>query len=695
MLEDARKTRVFVPIICPLWSNSKYCQQEFDAFLESAEPESLFPAILRPVSSSSSALQNANQVAFYKSEPGVILLLKGPAREREIHRLAQAIAERLARPPARPAPDIFTATREHIAPVLLETCGWMRILNMTQRIDAGEIYTEVNIFERADIGSLAQIKANPGLVDQVLSTRKRTPAKEALTAHPRVMILGRPGAGKTTFLRRLAVECIRGAYCGDLVPAYLEFRALQGRSIAAALAEAWGVNPSLILSADRALLLLDGFDELPSRDFESIRKELDILLSHSKHPVLLTCRIAAREYTSRHLDQIEIADFTKEQQDHFARHWFPARGHGTKYESFLRNMSPGLRDLAKNPLLLTMMCLYYEEHADMNVSRADLYRKGLDTILDRWDASRGVQREDSPYGRLSPSDREWMYVTLAARHFENGEVAFSTPNLSEFFSENIDRNGILQVMEAQHGLLIQRTEGVYSFAHLTFQEYLTARHFAEESDPGVRERLLLRLPDPRWREIFLLVTSMTQSDYLLRKMQETLNQFVVENQAIQRMLDRLQRDTLPVRYLHLAIAACVRHRTRASAVELDRVFARTEDLDRDLDRNRGRDLASEIAHALELNLDLNHARDLARGVGHRLGGFSWDGLVTALDLVLSRKLGISLQLSLKDSEILTNYEAGYLVLLDCLKTARVTPALRKQIEDNAFRPLPKAQARTI
>jgi predicted NACHT family NTPase len=156
--------------------------------------------------------------------------------------------------------------------------------------------------------------------------------------------------------------------------------------------------------------------------------------------VLLTSRIAAREYVSERFNEIEIAEFTPEQQAHFARHWFSARGYPAKVEPFLQGLQANsrLRELATSPLLLTMICLYFEDHQDLEVSRADLYRKGLDTILERWDASREIRREESPYGRLSTSARESLYAVIALRHFEQGEVVFPAPEVRKFFSEKVE-----------------------------------------------------------------------------------------------------------------------------------------------------------------------------------------------------------------------------------------------------------------
>ncbi|MHC5831473.1 MAG: NACHT domain-containing protein, partial [Nostoc sp.] len=41
----------------------------------------------------------------------------------------------------------------------------------------------------------------------------------------------------------------------------------------------------------------------------------------------------------------------------------------------------------------------------------------------------------------------------------------------------LDSERLLKSIEYQHGLLIERAKGIYSFSHLTFHEYFTAREF--------------------------------------------------------------------------------------------------------------------------------------------------------------------------------------------------------------------------
>lgn len=798
MLADARRSRVFVPVVSPSWLNSSPCQRELKAFLKSALPGSLKPVIFLPVDLNAAPAQIKDNVyvEFHKLENGVAHELKGQLRGKALDLVAQAIAEYLLASSAPPQPkagrtkslsimqsqmdieDVVTSTRDRIAPDTLERCGWMRILNMSQRIDASEIYTEVNIFEQVRAKqrrSIEDIQKDVRPEDFNRETiLKRVAAKKILNQHKRLMILGKPGSGKSTLLRRLAVENIRGQYHPRLVPAYIEFRALEGRSICEALAEQWATAPGPILRAGRALLLLDGLDELPIAQLSVIRHELDEILQEDKarehwyrgtasirnslEPILpaasdsiiiVTCRIAAREYLSPLLNEIEIAEFNHEQISDFVTHWFSARGYSGKIAPFLTQMRerPRLSDLATSPLLLTMMCLYFEDHADLNVSRAELYSKGLDTILERWDASRGVKRDDSPYGRLSTRGRETLYSDIALRHLEKGEIIFPSPDIATYFQEPIDSASILLIMEAQHGLLIQRAQGIYSFSHLTFQEYLAAKSFAEDSDPARWDDLLQHVTDHRWREVFLLVTSMIKADYLVERMHSALNEFVAARPPLLELLRWVKRkqETFGNNYTSTAVRAFYFGLADRRAMALTRKFALPRDItdavysDNEfsflLNKVEGYTPSSEVILALDnvLLLILTEAQDelysvelyrrfeqtliLVREIApsfslapefltelERLkNGPHNSEWPTRFQQVIIKYRDIGYEFFARREEdmgSLTLYEQGLDTILECLKSERVSPKTRASLYASMFAPpaiapTPKSASRSV
>nr|WP_322719786.1 NACHT domain-containing protein [Nostoc sp. ChiQUE02]MDZ8232840.1 NACHT domain-containing protein [Nostoc sp. ChiQUE02] len=136
----------------------------------------------------------------------------------------------------KPAPITIDAlvnqVREKVSADIQKRCGTMRVLDMTHPIGLNDIYTDVNILEkitgrrRLDTAQFLE-NCKPedferfGL-NQVVE--KRVPGLEAVEQHSKLMILGKPGAGKTTFLKRIAIQCKLGQFLADHVPIFITLK---------------------------------------------------------------------------------------------------------------------------------------------------------------------------------------------------------------------------------------------------------------------------------------------------------------------------------------------------------------------------------------------------------------------------------------------------------------------------------------
>jgi hypothetical protein len=92
--------------------------------------------------------------------------------------------------------------------------------------------------------------------------------------------------------------------------------------------------------------------------------------------------------------------------------------------------------------------------------------------------------------------------------------------------KSIDGAAVLRSIEVQHGILVERAEGIYSFSHLTLQEYLTAQYIDDHRQ--IESLVAEHLTDGRWREIFILVAGLMRggSDELLRRMEAAAQAFI-------------------------------------------------------------------------------------------------------------------------------------------------------------------------
>jgi predicted NACHT family NTPase len=481
------------------------------------------------------------------------------------------------------SPDIdalVQEVRQRIQPYIQERCGTMRVLDMTQPIGLGEIYTSVNILEKLTrtrgltLTELMQ-DAHPEQFERFCLgnvRERRVPGLEAVETFSKLMILGKPGAGKTTFLKHLAIQCIAGKFQAERVPVFVtlkDFAEADGQpDLPEYIERLVGINPvgarhavplPTILGAGRALILLDGLDEV--RDADSSRLLRQIRAFSQQFPqnqFVITCRIAAREYTFEQFTEVEIADFDDKQIADFSGKWFRSKNDPIKANRFVQGLKEDapIRELATNPLLLTLLCLVFEDSGSFPTNRAELYQTGVDVLLKKWDVKRNIER-DQVYKRLSLKRKEDLLSQIARTTFEAGNYFFKQREVERYINQYIqnlpdasadpealelDSVAVLKSIEAQHGLFVERARGIYSFSHLTFHEYFTARKIVTSCNPYTADDptlkgLVSHLTEKRWREVFLLTVNLLDSaEALLRLMKARIDELLARDERLQQFL---------------------------------------------------------------------------------------------------------------------------------------------------------------
>ncbi|MGF1515813.1 MAG: NACHT domain-containing protein [Elainellaceae cyanobacterium] len=475
-------------------------------------------------------------------------------------------------PEAAPTVDVSALVqdcRQKVKPLLQERCGTMRVLDMEQPIGLGQIYTSVNILKKLTGRRRLELSDFLEEFDPEDSERmglgvvreQRVPGLKAIRRCQKLMVLGRPGAGKTTFLKYLAITCCDGTVLADHLPIFVplkEFAETKGRPellkyILWMFEDVSLADLSLLLQEGKIFFLLDGLDEMREEDAGRVTREIQGLAD--KHPgnqYVVTCRIAARDYTFQQFTEVEVADFDEKQIADFAHKWFHLK-HPGRAEKFVERLEENKRiqELATNPLLLTLLCLIFEERGKFKDSRAELYEEGIELLLEKWDDSRDIEREQV-YRRLRPQRKMELLSHIALSTFIKNKYFFKKKALEHLISTYIqnlpdvqnDPDGllissgkVLKSIEAQHGLLTERARGIYSFSHLTFQEYFTARQIASSNSEGPNQHLhdlVAHITEKRWREVFLLVPEiLPNANSLMKLMKAQIDSLLAGDERLQ------------------------------------------------------------------------------------------------------------------------------------------------------------------
>jgi predicted NACHT family NTPase len=428
-------------------------------------------------------------------------------------------------------------------------------------VPLGDLFVDVNILEelsssrRSELADLWQdFSQNPSYrsLDRMGlgRERQRVSGLEVLAKRTNLMVVGKPGSGRTTYLQRVVTECNAGNLQAHKIPVLIRLREFveDGRDIAYSLERylerCWQLSATetqLVLNQGRSLVLLDGLDEVTGEDGKTIAKQIkQFARAYPQVQMVVTCRMQSQESRFERFDYVEVADFNAPQVRAFAEHWFQTvcanRVTGqAKAQVFLgqlfREENKPIRELAITPILLSLTCAVFQQKQAFYSRRSKLYEEGLELLLEQWDKSREIER-DEVYRNLSVERKLELLSYLAVKKFEQAQyVLFEQAELEGYIAEFLkieprESQAVLRAIEAQHGLLIERSQKIWSFSHLTFQEYLVARWFVSLNDIEVKQ-LIIYIDSKNWQEVFSLASEMSWTDYSLLSVKQVIDSWMI------------------------------------------------------------------------------------------------------------------------------------------------------------------------
>ncbi|MEU1827051.1 NACHT domain-containing protein [Streptomyces abikoensis] len=393
------------------------------------------------------------------------------------------------------------------------------------------------VTDRPDRPDSANLRPEPQRIEELLGSR------------PRAVLRGEAGAGKTTLVWWLASHAAcrtlpeELAALNGLIPFVIPMRSLTAQGITTPtpaqlptiarlqVDEAPGGWAGRVLEAGRALLLVDGLDELPQPDRGPARKWLaDLLRMYPDTRCLVTVRPLAVEHSwlaSEGFEELQLLPMSDGDIQSFVTVWHKAarlecRGSRAEQErahlaalerdlaqEFQRNA--GLRDLARTPLLCAVICaLHRRRQGLLPRTRWHLYEAALAMLLGNRDAHRRV---GSPEGiDVTIEDSRQMLQRIAVWLVRNGRAELSAEQATRQLEQAM--KGLRRVREQgsaervlthllnRSGLLQERTADSLQFIHRTFQDYLAAKEF---QDSDSLDELLGHAAEEQWQDVIRLV----------------------------------------------------------------------------------------------------------------------------------------------------------------------------------------------
>jgi HEAT repeat protein len=381
----------------------------------------------------------------------------------------------------------------------------------------------------------------------------------AVKNYRRMVIFGLPGAGKTSLLKYMALQCCKGSETNEnVIPVFIPLREFyacensKGKSLRDyifTVFETYGFSGSdAVLERDlesgKFLLLLDGFDELDTwYSRETAAREIrEIAGAYQRCKLVVTSRIAdyhenvsPRQWGPfKDFTLLEVIEFDNHQIKQFVDNWFGtgnASGTGTINQVHAHAVlkmvmdEKNVRALAKNPLMIAVITAFYDEDHEQLPKLIDLFERIVDVMVEQWDAHKGIRN------RFSPDIKKLVLRKLAFQNHCRRRRTMTENDILEEIAGLFPKIGIepdkeeckrlLEEIWKRSGILKKLMMDTFDFFHLSFQEYFTALELEEKEE--LFADVIPHLLEPWWEGPILFYTGISKdASPIIDRMQKEL-----------------------------------------------------------------------------------------------------------------------------------------------------------------------------
>ncbi len=333
-----------------------------------------------------------------------------------------------------------------------------------------------------------------------------------------VIILGGPGAGKTTLVKNVFSHYneLKSKKRKYTYPFVLRFRELnypkptdvnyKEFGLYSILAKEFGIIIKYpkkyikfieneyhqllklvvheFVDSSQMLLIFDGFDEIPSIELKKrIEKDFhELALVLRKSRFILTSRNGELVLRYPNTHTYEICPLTSNQIKLLATNWLENEGEANEVYNQIKSSS--YYDATMRPLTLSHLCAIYERRKQIPSTPRDVYKIIIHLLIEKWDEERGIHRPSAYTMFYTDKKIDFLSHISFWISYNLKEAQFTSSNLRKCYNQihNIyslppsQAKKVVTEIESHNGLLIQSGHDMYQFTHKSLQEYLTAKY---------------------------------------------------------------------------------------------------------------------------------------------------------------------------------------------------------------------------
>ena len=339
---------------------------------------------------------------------------------------------------------------------------------------------------------------SPGFKDNL----KIVPGLKVLREIDRILLLGNPGSGKTTFLKNVIVCTLKKELENwDFFPIYISLSEFADKAdntklnsfVISKVTEMGFSNCNKYINQkyhnNEIIALLDGLDEVKEDDLDNVVKRINEYCKDKKNKVLLSCR--EQVFSNKRINVIDfkkamILEFDNEGIKSFLTKW-PAypRGKNALVLIDALDENPSIKDICRTPLMLTILAELYstKKRFELPDSVHDFFDDIIEELFFRREDKFIKELKNMRRKRKRDILSKFAFFLLKDKERKGSIVEFYYDDFTNFCTSRSEKLGILKETVEFYVDDIKNNVGIIheinknhlmAFRHRLFLEFLAA-----------------------------------------------------------------------------------------------------------------------------------------------------------------------------------------------------------------------------